>query len=37
VPIAMGATLVLLALTFSLNIIAIIIRSRTRSQLRKGR
>jgi len=36
-PIAMGATLVLLALTFSLNIIAIIIRSRTRSQLRKGR
>ncbi|MBI4727878.1 phosphate ABC transporter permease PstA [candidate division TA06 bacterium] len=37
VPIAMGATLVLLALTISLNIIAIIIRSRTRSQLRKGR
>lgn len=36
-PIAMGATLVLLALIFSLNIIAIIIRSRTRSQLRKGR
>ncbi|MBI5805953.1 phosphate ABC transporter permease PstA [candidate division TA06 bacterium] len=37
VPIAMGATLVLLALTFSLNIIAIIIRSRTRRQLSKGR
>jgi len=36
-PIAMGATLVLLVLTFLLNIIAIIIRSRTRSQLRKGR
>lgn len=36
-PIAMGATLVLLALTFSLNFIGIIIRSRTRSQLRKGR
>jgi phosphate transport system permease protein len=36
-PIAMGATLVLLALTFSLNIIAIIIRSRTRRQLSKGR
>jgi phosphate transport system permease protein len=37
VPIAMGATLVLLALTFSLNLVGIIIRSRTRSLLRKGR
>ena len=37
VPIAMGATLVLLALTFSLNLVGIVIRSHTRSQLRKGR
>lgn len=37
VPIAMGATLVLLALTFSLNLVGIVIRSHTRSQLREGR
>lgn len=37
VPIAMGATLVLLCLTIALNMVAVVIRSRTRKALRKGR
>ncbi|MCU0605945.1 MAG: phosphate ABC transporter permease PstA [Candidatus Edwardsbacteria bacterium] len=37
VPIAMGATLVLLCLTIALNLVAVVIRSRTRNALRKGR
>ncbi|HTY08254.1 MAG TPA: phosphate ABC transporter permease PstA [Candidatus Edwardsbacteria bacterium] len=37
VPIAMGATLVLLSLTIALNMVAVVIRTRTRKALRRGR
>lgn len=37
VPIAMGATLVLLCLTIALNMVAVVIRSRTRRTLHRGR
>ncbi len=37
VPIAMGATLVLLCLTIALNMVAVVIRSRTRRALQRGR
>jgi phosphate transport system permease protein len=37
IPIAMGATLVLLCLTIALNMVAVVIRSRTRKALRRGR
>lgn len=36
-PIAMGATLVLLCLTIALNMVAVVIRSRTRKALHRGR
>lgn len=37
IPIALGATMVLLCLTIALNMVAVVIRSRTRKALHRGR